>query len=43
MEIKIKVADGETLEQLREMSPERFLRAWAIAVKNLAKRKAQDK
>lgn len=42
MEIKIKVADGETLEQLREMSPERFLRAWAIAVKNLAKRKAQE-
>lgn len=42
MEIKIKLDDAEMLEQLRAMSPERFMRAWAIAVKNLARKKAQE-
>jgi hypothetical protein len=42
MEVKITVEDGRTLEQLRDISPERFMRAWAVAIKNLAKRNAQE-
>ena len=42
MEIKIKVDDAETMAKLRKISPERFMRAWAIAVKNLARKRAQE-
>ena len=42
MEIKIKVDDAETMAKLRKISPERFIRAWAKAVKNLAKTRAQE-
>ena len=43
MGIKITwtVDDGETIAKLLGLKPERFLRAWAVVIKNLAKRGAQ--
>lgn len=46
MEMKLKIdvkvePEGDLLEELRGLSPERFLRAWAIFTKNLARNNAQ--
>lgn len=42
MEVKITVDADRTQEELRGLDPERFMHDWAVAIKNLAKRNAQE-
>lgn len=43
MEIKIKVDAGDTLKAFEDMAPERFMKNWAVAIANLARKNAFEK
>ncbi len=42
MNVKFTVDDGETLRELRERFPERFMKRVAVMIKNLARNNAQE-
>jgi len=42
MNVKFIVDDSETLQQLREIFPERFMKRIAVVIKNLARNSAQE-
>ena len=42
MNVKFIVDDSETLRQLREIFPERFMKQIAVVIKNLARNSAQE-
>ena len=42
MELKIVMDVAQVQKELHGLDPERFMRAWAVAIKNLAKRNAQE-
>lgn len=43
MEIKIKVDDRETLEQLDKLAPRQFMIAWTTAVREMVRKRAREK
>ena len=43
MEVKITVDYKDAVQGLDEISSKRFMKAWAIAIKNLAKHNVQEK